>query len=399
MEGKRLSRAPARAGGCPLCRGDALWTFLERKHVPVHQNQLMADEASARACVRGDLSLSLCRSCGFIFNSTFDLGLLSYAEDYDNSQMCSVVFSDYVDRLVQYLLRQYHLTGKQIVEVGCGKGAFLRKLCVAGGNTGVGFDPSYEGPDSIEDGRVRFVRKFYDEDASNVAADFVVCRHVLEHVPDPLRMLRSMRRALRERSDTTVFSEVPCVDWILDTGTFWDLFYEHCSYFNLATFRSGFQRAGFSVGTLRKDFGGQYLWLEAKPANDGPPPIVSPSDVNQAVSLVSSYLDRERTMMQRCREHISRWKNAGGCAIWGAGAKGVTLLNTLAEIGTMVDYVIDLNPNKQGHFIPGTGHPIHSPEALRTKPVAGVLVMNPNYLAENRIKVKDMGLDISLVSL
>lgn len=394
-----MSPGSGRVGHCPLCQGNALWTFLERKNVPVHQNQLMEDESAARRCVRGDLSLSLCRSCGFIFNSAFDLKLLSYADDYDNTQMCSAVFSDYVDRLVRHLVQHYHLSGKKIVEVGCGKGAFLKKLCAVGNNTGIGFDPSYEGPDSIGDGRVRFIRKFYDEEASSVAADFVVCRHVLEHVPNPLRMLASVRKALRDRPDTTLFFEVPCVDWILETGTFWDLFYEHCSYFNSSTFRSAFRRSGFSVETVRKEFGGQYLWLEAKPAGDGMRPNDDRPEADQAVSRIEFYVDREKGMMQYCREQILRWKNAGGCAIWGAGAKGVTLLNTLDEDRTMVDYVIDLNPNKQGHYIPGTGHPICPPEKLKEKPVAGVLVMNPNYLSENREKVDEMGLDLPLVSL
>jgi hypothetical protein len=44
--------------------------------------------------------------------------------------------------------------------------------------------------------------------------------------------------------------------------------------------------------------------------------------------------------------------------------------------------VVDVNPAKQGRFIPGTGHPIIAPTALADFGVTHVLAMNPNYHAE-----------------
>ena len=83
-------------------------------------------------------------------------------------------------------------------------------------------------------------------------------------------------------------------------------------------------------------------------------------------------------------------------ALWGAGAKGVTVANLLDPHCVLIDCVVDLNPNKQGHFIPGTGHPIVSPSELLGRGVKNAILMNPNYRQEN-LKIliaADIGLNL-----
>ena len=84
----------------------------------------------------------------------------------------------------------------------------------------------------------------------------------------------------------------------------------------------------------------------------------------------------------------------GKVSIWGAGAKGVTFANIIDPEQKWIDSVIDLNPKKQKHFIPGTGHPIHSYQELPERGITDIILMNPNYhdeiaelLAKSRISV------------
>jgi len=44
--------------------------------------------------------------------------------------------------------------------------------------------------------------------------------------------------------------------------------------------------------------------------------------------------------------------------------------------------VIDINPGKQNHFLPGTGLKVLAPQAAVSRGPRSVFVMNPNYLAE-----------------
>ena len=87
--------------------------------------------------------------------------MLSYTAAYENTQTCSPYFRQYLSKLVNSLVRKYDLRDKVVIEVGCGKGGhFLRQLCKDGRNRGIGFDPTYVGPETLEGGAVQFVRGF-----------------------------------------------------------------------------------------------------------------------------------------------------------------------------------------------------------------------------------------------
>ncbi|MFD2405198.1 class I SAM-dependent methyltransferase [Azorhizophilus paspali] len=306
---------------CPVCGDIRLFPFLHRRQVPVHQNLVVMDKVIARSVTRGDLDLVVCEGCGFIFNKAFEFSLLSYGHDYDNTQSCSAYFDMYLDGLVTNLVEQHGVRNCTIVEVGCGKGQFIKKLVSYPGanNRGYGFDPSYVGPDTDLDGRVSFRRCYYDDRCVDVAADVVVCRHVIEHVPDPLVLLGSVRAALAGASNTRVFFETPCVEWILRNRVVWDFFYEHCSLFTAESLGVAFERAGFVVERVEHIFGGQYLWLEGRPSCTIPPlSPISPRTAELAknygvceVGLKGEWLNRLQIL---CAE--------GKIALWGLVPKG-----------------------------------------------------------------------------
>jgi hypothetical protein len=85
--------------------------------------------------------------------------------------------------------------------------------------------------------------------------------------------------------------------------------------------------------------------------------------------------------------------------VWGAGAKGVTFLNLLRlTAGSGVDWVVDINPRKQGHFAPLMGQRIVGPDFLLENPPQLVIVLNPEYELEVRSMINDRGIDCEVVS-
>jgi SAM-dependent methyltransferase len=367
---------------CPVCSAASPIRFLRREDVPVQQNLLVASEEAARSVQRGTLDLHVCGSCGFVFNAAFDPALLDYGEHYDNTQSFSAAFETHMDGLVQELVENKGVRNARIIEIGCGKGLFLRKLVEwpESGNTGIGFDTSYVGPTEDLDGRLRFERSFYDERAASVSADAVVCRHVIEHVPAPRALMTSVRGALVNSPDARLWFETPCVDWILRNEVLWDFFYEHCSLFTAHSLARLFRETGFEVQEVRHVFGGQYLWLEARPAQRLSPAVEAREPETSALAV--AYGAQVEGMRAAWRARLSELGLRGRVAIWGAGAKGATFSNLVDPDARLIDCVVDLNPAKQGKFIPGTGHPIVAPEALGPRHVSAVLVMNPNYRAE-----------------
>ena len=79
-------------------------------------------------------------------------------------------------------------------------------------------------------------------------------------------------------------------------------------------------------------------------------------------------------------------------ALWGGGAKAVGFLNLL-QVVDQIRHVVDINPNKQGKFLPGTGQEIVSAAALKEIRPDVVILMNPIYQLEIEGSLKELGLD------
>lgn len=380
---------------CPVCENSQLRPFLKRFQVPVHQNLVVANQNSARMVTRGELDMVVCDDCGFVFNKAFDLSLLSYGENYDNTQSCSAYFDSYLDGLVQDMVERQSIRNCKIVEVGCGKGNFLKKLVNYPGanNSGFGFDPSYVGPLTDLDGRLQFRTCFYDQSCSDIGADVVVCRHVIEHVSEPMEILRSVRGALASSPKARVFFETPCVDWVLRNRVIWDFFYEHCSLFTADSLGFAFRQSGFAVKRVEHIFGGQYLWLEASVADfEKAIPVVGLTG-----HLATAYAADEQKLKESWLARLRVLQQDGKVALWGAGAKGATFANLVDSNCILIDCIVDLNPNKQGHFVPGTGHPIIAPADLHARGVRHAVLMNPNYRQENIRLLASNGIELNLI--
>ena len=84
--------------------------------------------------------------------------------------------------------------------------------------------------------------------------------------------------------------------------------------------------------------------------------------------------------------------------LWGSGSKGVSFLTTLS-VPEEIEYVVDINPYRQGHYMSGTGHKIVGPEFLKEYQPDVVVVMNGIYCEEIGKNLQEMGLHPQMVAL
>jgi SAM-dependent methyltransferase len=374
--------------------------------VPVHQHSLLSSRQAARSLTRGALGMRACNVCGFVFNGQFDPTLLDYGASYDNTQSCSPAFDRYLDETVQHLIHERDVRQARIVEVGCGKGTFLRKLVAdpTANNQAVGFDPSYLGAESEFDGRLRFVTRFFDGTGLTAAPNVVLCRHVIEHIERPVEFLQTIDAALQATGSTSarVFFETPCIEWILRNQVVWDFFYEHCSLFSATSLAATFRGAGFDVRKVTHLFGGQYLWLEANWTRDAMQPAgtadtaAEPGPVPQ---LAAQFATAESAQLAAWTEQTRRLRRQGRVALWGGGAKGVTFANLVDPAAELISAVVDVNPQKQGKFLPGTGHPLIAPAELDSLGISSALVLNSNYINEIRATLRQSGSPVTAIDL
>ena len=364
--------------------------FLTIAAVPVHCNLRWETQEKAMNAPRADLRLGLCPTCGLIYNLAHDPSLLEYVGSYENSLHFSPSFQAYARDLAERLIDRYDLQGKDIVEIGSGDGRFLTLLCRMGGNRGVGFEPSRR-PADPEDGDVRIIRDFYSEAYSDRKVDLLCCRHVLEHFDRPNEFMASVYRALHRAPHSVVFFEVPNALATFRDGGVWDLMYEHCSYFTPGSLAHLFQATGFGVLDLYTAYRDQFLCIEASPANARPSSRMEDPAFDVQLSVVAGFGELYRRTLAVWSERLIGWIERGRqVVVWGAGSKGVMFLNSV-QAGHQVSHVVDINPRKQGCYVPGTGQPIVGPEELRRVRPDTVVVMNPIYENEIRVMLGEMG--------
>ena len=380
---------------CPVCGSQELRVFFEMSDVPVHCNLLWTSPDAARNCPKGDIKLGFCAVCGFITNLAFEPAHLEYTQQYENSLFFSSRFQDYARSKVARLVERYDLYDKDIIEIGCGKGDFLLLLCEIGNNRGVGFDPTYVEQENLSEAkdRVKFIQDFYSDQYENYPADLIVCRHALEHIRNPKGFLNMLRSTIGNHSNTYLFFEVPNALQIFHNLFVWDIIYEHCSYFIPISLSHIFSSCGFHVCELTEEFEGQFLCINAIPGNQN----MLDSDHNQKVEVnkiasdIASFATNYRSKVDICRHKLEQIEGKGQrIVVWGAGSKGVTFLNTFKN--RQIEYAVDINPRKQGMYIPGTGQRIVPPEFLRECKPDVIIVMNPIYKNEIRELTKRLGL-------
>jgi len=382
-------------GVCPVCGFVPTSIFFQLPGIPASDGALWPSREQAYAAPTSDFRLAFCPGCGYIGNEAFDLEKVAYAPGYNSSLHYSPVYQNFIDRLVQELVVNYGIRDKTVCEIGCGNGDFLLSLCRLGHNTGFGVDPTVQ-PHTIEleeGSTVTFVQDLYGERYAHCQADLICARHVLSDGPDPEELVQLVRRACAARPDTLIYFEVPNAQLILQDLAVWNLMHEHRSYFTEDSLVRLVQRGGFTVRTVGPRFSGQYLGIIAG-ASDTPVGTVLPSSqaLNDLAMDVAAFSQRFGETVATWRSTIADIERSGRRAVaWGAGGRAITLLNVL-HVGNLIPYVVDVNPMKQGTFLPVTGQQIVAPSFLVDYQPDLIVITNAAFEGEIREQVREFGL-------
>ncbi len=329
------------------------------EQLPVFQNRLYSSENAAKNCIKGNIDLVQDLKTGLVFNRMFNNSLMRYDAEYQNEQALSHQFQLHLNTVSKIIARNF--ADKTLIEVGCGKGFFLEYLQNLSFNV-TGFDPTYEGSNQ------NIVKEYFSPEL-NLRADGIILRHVLEHVPDPVDFLAKISRSNGNKGK--IYIEIPCFDWICKQRAWFDIFYEHVNYFRINDFYRIFGKV-YETGHL---FNGQYLYVVADLAS-----LQTPIFDEQC------YFDFPANFLSSVSEFAERLQiNSDKIPlIWGGASKGVIFAIFMSRAGVDIKYITDINPAKQGKYLPVTALLVQKPKEIikQLHSNTDVYVVNSNYLEE-----------------
>lgn len=278
----------------------------------------------------------------------------------------------------------------RVIEVASNDGYLLRHFKDRGIPV-MGVEPAKNVATAAESVGIPTLTKFFGRQTAlemvqaGHRADLLIGNNVLAHVPDINDFVEGLRIALNPGGLITM--EFPHLLTLIEENQFDTIYHEHFSYLSFMT-----------VCTILASRGLLVFDVEELPTHGGSLRVYAchSEDASRSISpRVSNLLDKEKVAgladihhyttfgesVKRIKlsilEFMIRAKREGKNIIgYGAPAKGNTLLNYCGIRTDFIDYTVDKNPHKQGHYLPGTHIPIYAPEKIReTRP--DILIVLP----------------------
>lgn len=376
---------------CPNCGSTKIEGFFTIKDAPIFSLVTVKSKEEALSVPRKDIELAFCEDCGFIFNKLFDTSIDYFTGGYEDQQGFSTTFMKYLTRISEDLISKYDLKGKTSLEIGCGKGDFVNLLSELTEGKGIGVDPAYE------EGRqtnpnLTFYKEFYGKKHGELPADFICCRHTLEHIHGTKAFLQLIRDSLGDNTKPVIFFEIPQISRILDIQAFWDIYYEHCSYFSAGSLARLFRSTGYEILDLKLDYDDQYLLIEARPSLEPSSKVFEIEEsIEEQKQRIANFKEKISIQLGEWRTRLGALKEKGSkVVVWGGGSKSVGFLTNFADIDA-IEYVVDINPHMENNYIPGIGKKYVQPKFLADYQPDTVIIMNGIYKDEITKTMNDMG--------
>jgi len=343
------------------------------------------------------LRVLVCTECWLVQTEDYAGAVELFSSDYAYFSSFSTTWLKHAERYVEDMVGRFGLNASsQIVEVAANDG-YLLQYAKARGIACLGIEPTTSTANAARAKGLEIVEDFFGVRLGGKLAeqgkraDLTVANNVLGHVPDINDFVGGFAAILKPSGVSTF--EFPHVLRLISENQFDTIYHEHYSYLSLTSVKRIFEHNGltvFDVEELPTHGGSLRVFAQRKDSG------------SRAVSQnVENLLERESAAGMTTaafyagfQEKANKVKNdflaflidarrAGKQVVgYGAAAKGNTLMNYAGVRPDQLSYVMDLNPSKQGKFLPGCRIPIVAEEMLRQTRPHYVVILPWNLRAE-----------------
>lgn len=335
---------------CEFC-GAGTRTILSFESVPPLQNRFFSTRQEAGNFPLVPLEIGLCECCGHIHVGKESV--VEFDESYNNEQGGSKIASAHIADVVEHLTTHLSDRGAKIVEIGCGRGEFLGMLAQRGYTDIRGYDP-------VAGGQSEYISNTYWKGASDSDIDLFVLRHTLEEIPDLHSFVEEVAASLSPQG--RVYCEITSADRVAAQFDAFSIYPECSNIFSLKSLTLLFRKFGIELEAVWSFFDGHWVgYLGRKiPASRGE------EDWNGRLERIAA---KVRAAAQPA-------------VLWGGGGRGGNMLSFCKIDTSLIEHVVDVNPAKQGMYIPPYGQLVISPDQLKDVRPGTVFVASEKYLPE-----------------
>lgn len=370
---------------CNFCKHTVGWLMADLGVQPLANNYLRS-----QADIPKESAYPLvARTCSHCHLAQVDR-LVDAGEIFTNYAYFSSFSTSWVEHARQYALKmmqRFHISKESLVVEVASNDGYLLQHFIANDIPVLGIEPAANIAEYANGKNIRTINAFMGrKTAENLVgqgfqADLLAANNVLAHVPDINDFIAGLALMLKPTGVLTV--EFHHLLNLIEFSQFDTIYHEHFSYLSLTVVQRMFAAHGLKVFDVERlpSHGGS-LRVYAHRA-DGVAQPVSPivAEVIEqeeayglnAQEIYSAYDAKVRAIKQSMHEFLNQAKREQKMvAAYGAAAKGNTLLNYCDITAGDIPFVVDKNPHKQGHLLPGSHIPIVDAAYIRQE--------KPDYL-------------------
>lgn len=341
-----------------LCYKNILLSY---SNMPASAQGFLTTE-DLKSDVGSDLFIVQCKFCGLI---QLDNEPVTYYKEVIRASAFSEEMRKFRSNHFKSWVKEFNLTNKKILEVGCGKGEYLEILSNAGADA-YGVEFSEQSVEYCLNKNLSVTRGFLGEKISNLEGekfDGFMCLSFMEHWPEPNKVLNALLKNLNDGSIGLV--EVPNFNMILEKGLYSEFISDHLLYFTKETLIFTLQLNGFEVLSCES------IWHD----------YILSAVVRKRVKTNLDFFDGFKNKVKHDLDFFIEKFPEKKVAIWGAGHQALATIS-LTEIEDNIKYIVDSAVFKQGKYSPSSHIKIVSEERLIEDPVDALIIMAGSYSNE-----------------
>jgi hypothetical protein len=353
-------------------------------------NSFLAPGELDRPEARYPLVLCRCESCGHVQLSLTvppEIMFRNYLYVSGTSDTIPVHFAEYARDVAQRFVPR----GGLVVEIGSNDGTLLRAFDRSSVRV-LGVEPARNIARLANDAGIPTIDEFFSEDLARQIANehgkaaAIIGNNVVAHIDDLHGLMRAAAGLLTDQGVLVV--EFPYLVDLLDKCAYDTIYHEHLSYFSVTSIVDLVTRFDLHVVDVRRvsvhggsirvfisKHGSASSNVEQLLAFENETGLASGRPLQLFVTAVEGQRDALVRMLKEIR---SRGQLAG----YGAPAKGNTMLNYCGIDTTLLEFIVDRSPLKQGLLTPGTHIPVAEPKRLLPSGIRDTLMLAWNFADE-----------------
>ena len=382
---------------CRFCKTELEHVFIDLINSPASNSFLTKDQLNEPE-VFFPLKVYTCHSCFLVQVDEYKKSDAIFDSNYAYFSSYSTTWLAHAKKYTEMMIERFGFNeNSQVIEIASNDG-YLLQYFKEKNIPVMGIEPTANTAKVAIEKEIKTIIEFFGVELADrlsnhwdVKADLLLGNNVLAHVPDIVDFVGGMKIILAGKGVITM--EFPHLMQLIDNNQFDTIYHEHFSYLSFTTVKKIFEAAGlelFDVDEISTHGGS--LRIYAKHKEDASKEI-SPNvtvllkkEEDKGISTLSYYDNFQQKALQVKFDMttflIEQKKSGKRVAAYGAAAKGNTLLNYCGIKNDLIEYVIDLNPHKQGKWMPASHIPIYNEDYLKSDKPDFVIILPWNLKDE-----------------